>query len=265
MLPSFPSLREKNLRTLYGSANNDRSPKGSVDEKIIPLVDLINRHPEYVTLSSCSGRVALFDPAGSTSYNDNDNDDGEIKGTEISGKGRGKWIYVTHDIEPNLGQSIIHSLKQVGQERLDAREHRNKSTTTIENNITDDNNVEPPITFKHEPPLLHVGAASLNAGKKLLHIAKSICAMRESGLVVTDQRVTVELRTTGTLLCLPLMIQLLARPSSSISLIPNEEYLQSLADMANERMVQNELLLKKLYNALQDGLFENNPKSGDGE
>ena len=68
--------------------------------------------------------------------------------------------------------------------------------------------------------------------------------MRESGLVVTDQRVTVELRTTGTLLCLPLMIQLLEEDESSssiISLIPNEEYLQSLADMANERMVQNEL------------------------
>ena len=269
MLPSFPSLREKNLRTLYGSANNDRSPKGSVDEKIIPLVDLINRHPEYVTLSSCSGRVALFDPAGSN-YNDTSNDDDVqiVKGTEISGKGRGKWIYVKHDIEPNLGQSIIHSLKQVGKERLHARHRLNSSTTTTNENNNHDNNFEPPITFKHEPPLLHVGAASLHAGKKLLHIAKSICAMRESGLVVTDQRVTVELRTTGTLLCLPLMIQLLEEDessSSSISLIPNEEYLQSLADMADERMVQNELLLKKLYNAIQDGLFENNPKSEDGE
>ena len=69
MLPSFPSLRERNLRTLYGDikisdyTDNDKSPKGSVDVKIRSLVDLINSHPEYVTLSSCSGRVAMFDPA----------------------------------------------------------------------------------------------------------------------------------------------------------------------------------------------------------
>ena len=69
-LPSFASLRERNLKTLYGDTkiseyiNNDKSPKGSVDEKIRPLVNLINLHPEFVTLSSCSGRVAMFDPEG---------------------------------------------------------------------------------------------------------------------------------------------------------------------------------------------------------
>jgi len=223
MLASFPSLRERNLQTLYGDTkvstytDVDKSPIGCVDRKVRPLVDLINSHPEYVTLSSCSGRVALFDPAGSDVEQ-------EIKGTEISGKGRGRWIYVTHDIEPDLGHQIIHALNKVGQERLDAC-----NNISNEKKNTADNNDEPPITFKHEPPLLHVGAATLEAGKKLLHIAKSICAMRESGLVVTDQRVTVELRTTGTLLCLPIMFQITSSSSKveelskSISLIPNEE------------------------------------------
>src|SRR6056300_708697 len=113
-LPSFASLRERNLKTLYGDTkiseyiNNDKSPKGSVDEKIRPLVNLINLHPEFVTLSSCSGRVAMFDPVG---YADDSNGGNEIiiasdetnitaqnkkvvKGTEMSGKGRGKWIFV---------------------------------------------------------------------------------------------------------------------------------------------------------------------------
>ena len=131
MFPSFPSLRERNLITLYGDTkvsgdftDKDKSPKGSVDYKIRPLVDLINRHPEYVTLSSCSGRVALFDPTG---VNVSAYDDGEdkqtqqqqqVKGTEISGKGRGKWILVTHDIEANLGEQIIYALKKVGRERF---------------------------------------------------------------------------------------------------------------------------------------------------
>jgi len=256
MLPSFPSLRERNLQTLYGDTkvstytDVDKSPIGCVDRKVRPLVDLINSHPEYVTLSSCSGRIALFDPSG-TAHDDVD----LVKGTEISGKGRGTWIYVTHDIEPDLGHQIIHALNKVGQERLIASsaEKKNKG----------DNNDEPPITFKHEPPLLHIGAASLEAGKKLLHIAKSICAIRESGLVVTDQRVTVELRTTGTLLCLPIMVQTSSSNSKeeelskSVSLIPSEDYIKSLADMANERMVQNEVLLDKLYHTVQNELFEN--------
>jgi len=84
--PSFRDIRRKTLRSLYGiedetlkttntstststSTNTinhkllmDKSPKGSVDEGIRSLVDLINAHPSYATLSSCSGRITLFDP-----------------------------------------------------------------------------------------------------------------------------------------------------------------------------------------------------------
>ena len=140
-LPSYASIREKNLKTLYGDIqiseyiNNDKSPKGSVDEKIRPLVNLINLHPEFVTLSSCSGRVAMFDPIGSClesssggemardeSYNNHLQE--KTKGTEISGKGRGKWIFVTHDILPNLGEQMIESLKQA--ESAETANNRNK-------------------------------------------------------------------------------------------------------------------------------------------
>lgn len=38
----------------------DASLKGSVDESIRNLIDLINASDEYVTTSSCSGRVAVF-------------------------------------------------------------------------------------------------------------------------------------------------------------------------------------------------------------
>ncbi len=42
----------------------DQSKKGSPDEKIIPLVELINRKEEYYTTSSCSGRVYLWKGGG---------------------------------------------------------------------------------------------------------------------------------------------------------------------------------------------------------
>lgn len=323
ILPNFRSLRERNLRTLYGTTvdetiNLDKSPKGSVDDKIRPLVDLINQNQDYVTLSSCSGRVALFDPAGGGLDYDNNGDvkeqgqdvlahdhnqelknvtnnesvdhDGDAmpqsqqstptilkneKSTKISGKGRGKWIFVTHDILPDLGSQMIQSLKKVGKERLQMRQRRRlhlqtpqKQTMSRDTNEEEDID-ESPITFKHEPPLLHVAASSLESGKKLLQLAKSTCAMRESGLVVTDQRVTVELRTTGTLLCMPLMVQLqdgghdisssnpmaMDKDEAVVSLMPNEEYLMTLAELANERMKQNEILLDRLYTGFENSFM----------
>ena len=38
----------------------DRSPKGTLDKPIVSLIHAINRHKDYVTTSSCSGRIALF-------------------------------------------------------------------------------------------------------------------------------------------------------------------------------------------------------------
>ena len=82
ILPSFRDLQQKTHRTLYGSDTpiqllgrrqavisipRDKSPIGSVDTPIQHLVDLINCHSRFCTLSSCSGRLSLFDPNGSTS------------------------------------------------------------------------------------------------------------------------------------------------------------------------------------------------------
>ena len=97
-LPSFASLRERNLKTLYGDTkiseyiNNDKSPKGSVDEKIRPLVNLINLHPEFVTLSSCSGRVAMFDPEGYADDIDDGNNNININVLEYCDKQCRQWL-----------------------------------------------------------------------------------------------------------------------------------------------------------------------------
>ncbi len=47
--------RDKHLRK-YRTA----IAQGAVDPPIVPLLEVINRHPDYVTTSSCSGRVALI-------------------------------------------------------------------------------------------------------------------------------------------------------------------------------------------------------------
>ncbi|KAL3803338.1 hypothetical protein HJC23_009302 [Cyclotella cryptica] len=318
-LPSFSSLRRRNLQTLYGNddkhssttTNNnnnarDKSPKGSVDEKILPLVNLINAHPEYVTLSSCSGRVALFDP-GVNDEDEEDENEEEGNGVEegvdldgnhregydnqgiemkpnkpndhlnsnnnnnnasvvsstnktnMSGKGRGKWIFVTHDQLPDMGTQIIHSIQKACNDDVNhdkdggqiiLRRRRRRKT----------------LTLKHEPPLLHIAASTLAAGKRMLHLLKSDCAMRESGLVVTDSRVTIEVRSLGGSLCIPVFVEIAVIAGDGgdggdgaaervVKIQPNEEYLQSLAKVMNERMRRNESLLAKLYSVLENELF----------
>ncbi|MBI2668985.1 hypothetical protein HYX14_04025 [Candidatus Woesearchaeota archaeon] len=42
----------------------DKSKKGSIDEKVIPLLQAINAHSDYYTTSSCSGRVYFWRGTG---------------------------------------------------------------------------------------------------------------------------------------------------------------------------------------------------------
>ena len=56
----------------------DKSKKGSIDEKVVPVLTTINSLPDYYTTSSCSGRVYLW------------------KGTEK--KSETEWLRVSHSL-----------------------------------------------------------------------------------------------------------------------------------------------------------------------
>jgi len=68
--PSFSVCKRNALSKL------DKSPKGSIDAPIAALIAAINEHDDYVTTSSCSGRIALFE----TAVDDQ----------------RGRWLLVEH-------------------------------------------------------------------------------------------------------------------------------------------------------------------------
>ena len=59
-------------------AKADKSKKGGIDEKVIPLLETINAQPEYYTTSSCSGRVYLWKGTGK--------------------KSETEWVKVSHDL-----------------------------------------------------------------------------------------------------------------------------------------------------------------------
>jgi hypothetical protein len=57
----------------------DLSPKGSVDAGIRDLIAEINALPDYVTTSSCAGRIAVY-----------------LEGAK-GAKGGGQWLFTSHD------------------------------------------------------------------------------------------------------------------------------------------------------------------------
>ena len=70
-----------------GPSAVDLSPKGSVDELCVPMMDTLNNHTDYVTTSSCSGRVSVW------------------AGVE---KGEGGWLVSSHaTIDPD---AVVASL-----------------------------------------------------------------------------------------------------------------------------------------------------------
>ena len=59
-------------------AKSDKSKKGGIDEKVIPLLKTINALQDYYTTSSCSGRVYLWKGTGK--------------------KSETQWLKVSHDL-----------------------------------------------------------------------------------------------------------------------------------------------------------------------
>lgn len=67
----------------------DKSKKGEIDERIIPLIKLINSKDEYYTTSSCSGRVYLWKGTGK--------------------KNETKWLKLSHDL---IAESFLTDLDE---------------------------------------------------------------------------------------------------------------------------------------------------------
>ena len=270
ILTVFDELQRKTWDTLYGSPPphpssksaspskkmsighfQDKSPKGSVDAPIQHLVDLINRHFAICTLSSCSGRISLFDPnerqmqskvdiETDAVVEEREDEGGTVSPfTDASGKGRGTWVVVSHDhLDPEtLVQAIFGST--------------DRQPTIGDVGIL-------PWSLKFEPMLLHIAAGSLETGQALLQLALE-CGFRESGLVVTPKRVTVAIRSHSLALNMPLVPPSTAAENGSDAdnscLCPTPEFVRAIGDQCNQRLTQNWNHMERLYQALEQKWF----------
>ena len=93
----------------------DLSPKGSVDERIRYLINIINKLDGAVTTSSCAGRISVF-LEGTKSDEDKDVQEvSEVQSLQAAvpgGKGRGgRWLFTSHDpVNDDLGNKSMKEL-----------------------------------------------------------------------------------------------------------------------------------------------------------
>jgi tRNA(Phe) wybutosine-synthesizing methylase Tyw3 len=264
VLPSFPRIRQQNLNVLYGDHGMDKSRMGHVDTHIKHLVDTINQNPNYVTLSSCSGRIVLFHPTVHVQHEkettdrnvlEKDNEDYIVERTvpvqemadanEIpiensnSGKGStGSWLFVSHDVVMDPVTSIVPFFFP-----KESSTGTSDDTDSIERVATDvsPNQEDQICYFKFEPMLLHVAACNLEAGQLLLQLALQN-GLRESGMIITSQRVTVAFRTHSLALSIPLSLH-----PDHVFFPKSTKYILSLTNELNRRLILNLQLIQKVF------------------
>ncbi|KAF9981520.1 hypothetical protein BGZ65_003840 [Modicella reniformis] len=214
MSDGFASRKQKVLIAL-NSDTPDKSPKGYVDEPLLPLIMLINKHKDYVTTSSCSGRICTYlegmeeslatDDDGSQVMKDSEHKfqgEGEGEGDEhhsslqtVEAEKRakgGQWLYVSHDpvVIPTIGMEhwIVKTL-------FGSEAHR---VTLMEDNCVDsvqDMTHSQLVYFKFEPMILHIEASTPEAAKLFLNHSL-FSGYRNSGIVPSSKRTMLAIRST---------------------------------------------------------------------
>ncbi|KAL5972634.1 hypothetical protein ACLOJK_039439 [Asimina triloba] len=183
------------------SAIGDKSPKGSLDTPIVPLIHSLNQHPSYFTTSSCSGRISILSqPPPQTLA-------GHIVTQQKKKKaGGGSWLFITHD--PADSDSVIDVL------------FGSQSSSSA-----------PPgaLVFRFEPFILAVDCRDVASAQALVCAAIS-CGFRESGVTNMHRRVMVAVRCS---------IRLEVPLGETGLLMVSPEYVRYLVGIANEKMMAN--------------------------
>ncbi|KAG7663460.1 uncharacterized protein J8A68_003007 [[Candida] subhashii] len=202
--------------TLNSEDNLDASPKGTIDEHCIPIINLINSDPNMVTTSSCSGRVSVF-LEGKKQEND----------TKIIAKGNeGRWLFVTHDTS-DLNNWYT---------KVDFKYHENQFPPQDNNHRS--------ISFKFEPLILHVKCRDLDQATKLY-----TCAMnngfRESGI---GSNFNVAIRIS---IKLDIPIGYYENDTEELISFVSESYLDYVTKLSFERFNENFKKLDQLYKSIE--------------
>ncbi|KAF8093012.1 hypothetical protein N665_0393s0014 [Sinapis alba] len=194
----FEKRKTATLASIRSSVT-DKSPKGYLDEPILPLLETINHHPSYFTTSSCSGRISILSQPKPHSTNPS---------TKKKARG-GSWLYITHD--PADPESVLHLLFP-------------PNPTQIESNPSE-------LVFRFEPLIIAVECKDVSSAQFLVATAIS-AGFRESGITSCGEgkRVIIAIRCS---------IRMEVPLGDTEKVMVSREYVEFLVDVANEKMVAN--------------------------
>ncbi|CAI4039222.1 hypothetical protein SMKI_07G2000 [Saccharomyces mikatae IFO 1815] len=227
--------KKKAILNEIDSTQPDLSPKGTIDELCLPIIDLINSSADMVTTSSCSGRVSVF-LEGTKSYN------GEVK---IGGKGQGgKWLYVTHDRGKVIGW--LDELRSKSEFLLEISRNQD-----LVEKVTGSTRY---ILYKYEPFILHVKCRDFQVASKLYNEAMS-CGFRESG-IGSNNLVAIRINIK-----LDVPIGYLDEDSSTLKFFVGPEYINVLDSLSLNKFDENTKKMQALYEKIKRELLNKSPNS----
>jgi len=144
----------------------DKSRKGSIDEHILDLVNLINDACDYYTTSSCSGRILLQ--------------------IESDKKNENEWVFVSHDIV-----QFDELLKALNDTLLRFKSSKNLDGFREGNEIW----------FKMEALILHIACRDIKSAQALVDFSRN-AGFRRTGIQSTNKKFIVEIVGTQRVECI---------------------------------------------------------------
>lgn len=221
MQDSFDQKKASILLEISSNSSDspDASPKGTIDELCLPIIEAINSKSHMVTTSSCSGRVSVF-LEGIKNV--------DLGDTKIGAKGNeGKWIFVTHDPK-SLGK-WYESVDLV---------YNNNYNTDIKTRY---------ILFKFEPLILHVKCRDDKTAQQLYNVAMG-CGFRESG-IGSNNNVAIRIS-------IKLDIPIGYLHQDKLVSFVSKEYLELITKLSLDRFSENFKKMDQLHaaiDAMNDG------------
>lgn len=266
----FTAHKSSILANLQSNAC-DLSPKGSVDVKCLPVMDLLNHHTDYITTSSCSGRIALFHSIPAAEVVDAAlGSDSEVskRGMKRGDPAALGWLLVKHGaLLPEEMKRVVFFLCgpaiTAEDEQLDASMLQEAITLAaaadavafegelegvlVEEAATSSTGVAPAVphqgtvSLKMEPFVMHVECRTMEAAKSLLTAAVSDSGYRNSGVVPPGKKIMCGIRCAAGLgMEVPVVLD------GVNHVAPQRAYVWALLKLVNEKMVANQSKLSLL-------------------
>ena len=214
------------------SCGADKSKKGSFDAPIQDMLDHLNLHGEYVSTSSCSGRIAIF---------------WENTAADAASKGNSDTAaMLLGETAAQTGSDARRSKKGgLGGQWLLCR-HGTVTAEEVRDALARAPTSPGVATFKHEPFILHVECHSLDAAAQLMEVARN-AGFRESGISIGKKHVMVGVRTSALKIEAPVL--------ENGHLLVDDGYLGVLVRLANDKFAKNQQRTDKLYALLRRSLL----------